>query len=142
MGNPIVKLEGEYLIWSTIVDSFVTFGMTLEGLEECIREEYGNEGARELPRRLARVEEKGTSAYDDESAEDTILVNRAGPNEGPLHREEIVEFFVRRKEIPLPATLAEMRSASVPCSGVVADGDTCIECWGSGVLYPKARPCT
>ncbi len=90
MGNPIVKLEGKYLVWSTVCDAPVTPGMTLGELEEYVRFRYGQQGLADLPARLARVEAKGTSSMDDSSAEETIWLNRAGADETCLSRSQIV----------------------------------------------------
>jgi len=80
--NPEDDADRRLLEWSTVVDAPVTYGMREDEFTDYYQAEYGNEGMRELPARMARVREKGTSAYDDESWEDTALVcNRAGPDE-------------------------------------------------------------
>ena len=94
MGQHIVKLEGKYLLWSTIVDAPITYGMTLTELKAYVKEESGNEGLRELPKRLERVEQKGTSALNRDSADDTIWLNRAGKDETRLTRAEFVATYV------------------------------------------------
>src|SRR5947207_6910530 len=85
MPDYIVKLPeaGErcYLIWSTIFDASITHGRTRTELESFIKNEYGREGLDRLPERLRRVETKGTSAFGDKDADDTISNNRAGPND-------------------------------------------------------------
>ena len=141
MGGPIVKLEGSYLVWSTVSDAPVAFGMTRDELEAWHRDEYGRHGA--FAQRMERVDTTGTSfcAYGVRSAEDTIWLNRAGPNEARLHREEIVEFYVRRHEAPTAEALAEMREGAVACSPCgFADGGRFCACWGSGVRYPGKDP--
>lgn len=150
MGNPIVKLEGSYLIWSTIVDAPITFGGTRKQLEARIREEHGRRGVEELVARLERVEAKGTSSRHDESADDTIFLNRAGPREAPLAREEIVEFYVRRKEEPTEKSLAEFRQSAgaqqcqnEECLAFREDRSDCgpaCPCWHSGWWYPGKEP--
>jgi len=95
MGQHIVKLEKEgheprYLIWSTIVDAPVTYGMPLKELKSFYRDEYGRRDFElNFDDRMKRVHEKGTSAHMDRNASETILVNRAGPNETELTHEEI-----------------------------------------------------
>lgn len=137
MGNPIVKLEGKYLVWSTISDSPVTYGLTRVELCQYVKEEDGRRGLEGLARRLERVEQKGTSSFDDENADDTIWLNRAGPDETPLHREEIIEFFVRRREAPTKATLAAFRKGlercGPTCPAIERDGcaGMCERCWGT-----------
>lgn len=84
MGQFIVKLRNHYLIWSSVVDAPICVCENETDVAEYIREKYGNEGLRELPRRMERVKAKGTSAHDDDSALDTIWLNRAGPDESTL----------------------------------------------------------
>jgi hypothetical protein len=80
--NPEDDADRRLLEWSTIVDAPVTYGMDEAEFTTYYRSEYGNDGMREFPSRMARVREKGTSAYDDDSWESTALVcNRAGPDE-------------------------------------------------------------
>ncbi len=140
MGRPIVKLADHYIEWSTIADGPGSYGMTLEELTDYVREEQGNEGLRELPKRLARIDAKGTSSFDDKSAEDTIWLNRAGPGEKPLHVAEIIEFYVRRKEEPTPATLKAFRKGlpkcGPKCESIVRNGcgGFCRKCWGTGYV--------
>jgi hypothetical protein len=94
MGQFIVKLAGKYLVWSTIVDAPVSYGMDEAELREWIKDEYGEQGLRDLPARLARVEKKGTSALTYESAERTIWFNRAGPNETQLTVPQIIAEYI------------------------------------------------
>jgi hypothetical protein len=137
VGRFLVKLDDSYLEWSTISDGPCTYGMTLDELREYVRAEQGNEGLRELPRRLARVEAKGTSAFDAENADDVIWLNRAGPQETPLHREEIIEFYVRRKEPPTAETLSAFRTGLARCGTACPQridkdyGAWCERCWGT-----------
>ena len=93
MGQFIVKLKEHYLIWSTIADAPLTYGMTRDELTEWTRDEYGKKGLEELPARLARVDAKGTSAHREESAVSTIWLNRAGPNESCLTIEGIYRHY-------------------------------------------------
>ena len=93
MGKFIVKIKDYYLEWSTIVDGPVTFGMKIEDFKRYYRDMYGEEVMRELPLRLERVEQKGTSAIDHEDINDTIRFNRAGPREGILRINEIYKAY-------------------------------------------------
>lgn len=99
MGKFIAKIDGKYLEWSTVVDAPVTYGMTLEEFEDYYRQQYGEQGMRGLPDRLARVETKGSSAHptawDDGSLESLIACNRAGPDETELTLEEIAAAYCR-----------------------------------------------
>lgn len=137
MGNPIVKLEGKYLVWSTVSDSPITYGLTLAELRRYVKEEDGRRGLEDLARRLERVEQKGTSSHLDANADDTIWLNRAGPDETSLHREEIIEFFVRRRKAPTKATLAAFRKGlercGPTCPAIERDGcaGMCKRCWGT-----------
>jgi hypothetical protein len=96
MGQFIVKLGGKYLVWSTIVDAPITYGMDEAELQEWVKDEYGQQGLRDLPARMERVEQKGTSALTIESAERTVWFNRAGPGESQLTVEQIIEQYVTR----------------------------------------------
>jgi len=99
MGKFIVKLGEHYLEWSTVVDAPVTFGMSLAEFKEYYRWENGERGMKELVARLERVEKKGTSSFTDVDAEDTISINRAGPNETELTRHEIHQAYCLRKPV-------------------------------------------
>ena len=89
MGRFIVKLRDRYFEWSTSVDAPVTYGMTADELREHIRDEYGNQGLRELPERLARVERTGCSAHDGRTAASVIRFNRAGDGETTLTEAQL-----------------------------------------------------
>jgi hypothetical protein len=115
MGQFIVKLKEHYLMWSTIVDAPISEGMNLKQLKRWIRSRYGQEGINELPARLARVDKKGTSSFDEESAESTIWLNRAGPEERPMtivgiyHRYCLGEDM--RDEWLVPQEIADMEDS-------------------------------
>ena len=83
MGQFIVKVTApdgpRYLEWSTIVDAPVTYGMTLAEFRRHYRREYGASGMRELPERLAFVEN-----------------NRAGAGETCLTLAQIVDHYCVR----------------------------------------------
>ena len=91
MGQGIVKLNGKYMIWSTVVDAPITRLMTREQLEEHVRFEDGERGVRELPERMKRADTKGTSFFDYDSAEKVVSHNRSGPDESCLTIEELIE---------------------------------------------------
>ena len=92
MGQGIVKLNGKYMIWSTVVDAPITRLMTREQLEEHVRFEDGERGIRELPERLERADTNGTSFYRG-SAESVVRFNRAGPGESCLTIKELIEKY-------------------------------------------------
>lgn len=97
MGRPLIRVETEhgerFLQWSTIVDAPVSYGMTEDQLREYIKEEYGNEGLRDLAGRIARCREKGTSSFVHESLGEMLWLNRAGPDETEATLEEIIAQY-------------------------------------------------
>lgn len=97
MGRTIVKLQkGEevrYIVWSSVVDAPVTYGLTYEELEEHIRFEQGQEGMDALSSRMGRVYQYGTSSWDEESPEELMAFNRAGEKESCLTFDEIVQKY-------------------------------------------------
>ena len=95
MGRYIIKIDDLYFEWSTIVDAPVTWGMTENELVEHIRFRYGQEGIDELPKRLSRVQQNGTSAYGL-TLDELIVGNRSGDNETPLSKEELYKKFSNR----------------------------------------------
>lgn len=106
MGRSICKIphggKDYYLIWSTVVDSFVTFGMELEEFTAWMREEEGNRYMEAThPARMERVEKYGTSSRMDNSVEEVIGCNRCGPGEERLSMEGIIYLFItmRGKEV-------------------------------------------
>ena len=101
--------EIRYIEWSTVVDAPVTYGMTRDELEAYIREEYGREGERALPARLARLDAKGTSSHIYDSADDVMSVNRAGPDETELTPAEIVAAYWDPPVSPAPVAAAAPR---------------------------------
>lgn len=93
MGRTLIKLKEFYLEWSSIIDAPLTFGMGLDELKTYIKDEYGEQGLRDLEVRLVRVEEKGTSEFDAADVVDTIWFNRAGPNERRATIEGIYQHY-------------------------------------------------
>lgn len=99
MGSCLIKLvrgrKVRYLEWSSVVDAPTTYGMTLRELKAHIKFKYGNEGVRELPQRLARLEMNGgCSSMDGGTAEDMIAWNRAGKGETQLTQDQIWDMYV------------------------------------------------
>jgi hypothetical protein len=97
MGRMIIKIKDMYLEWSTIFDGPATYGMTLDELEEYIKEEYGNEGLRKLPERLRRVEKFGTSRWPRASVEEVVDSNKAGEGEASLTLDEIYRDYCENR---------------------------------------------
>lgn len=98
MGRYIIKIKDQYLEWSTVVDAPVTYGMSLTEFEEFTKEEYGQHGLMELPKRLERVERKGTSSMMDSSLESLVSYNRAGENSTCITLDEIYERYCVKRE--------------------------------------------
>lgn len=103
MPRYIVKLsdgsDSWYMEWSTIVDAPVSDGMSLEDFRKYYRDMYGSYEYGSLEDRLARVEEKGTSALNGyASADEVISWNRAGPRETKLTKAQIIETFCKKKD--------------------------------------------
>jgi hypothetical protein len=122
------------------MDSPVTFGMTRKEFEQYFQEEYGRSSMDELQGRMVRVDARGTSSHhdDDECVDDTIWLNRAGPKEQILHREEIIEFYVRRRVEPTENELAKVREGLVRCGPECPQRPEktgsfrwCRRCWGT-----------
>lgn len=103
MPRYIVKLNDPktkkdyYMEWSTVVDTPVTNGMSLEEFNEYYKNEYGNQGMEKLPERMVRVEETGCSARFDD-VDGLIYCNRAGGGEKHLSRNEILENYCRNRK--------------------------------------------
>ena len=87
--NPNDDADRRLLVWSTFGDAPITYGMSSAAFAEYTRIEDGEQGLRELPERMARVREKGTSSHVHASWLDVIECNRAGPNETDLSPAEI-----------------------------------------------------
>lgn len=102
MPSVIVKLDGKYLEWSSVVDAPTTYGMTRDAFEVWYRDKYGRVSMVDFERRMARVEAKGTSCMDASSVDELVAGNRAGVEETELSMEQIVEHYVHRRcELPL-----------------------------------------
>lgn len=105
MPRYIVKLDGKYLEWSSVVDAPVTFGMSLEEFKAYYQDAYGRgdpSAASHLESRLERVEATGTSSHVHESADDVIAFNRAGRGETLLMKQQIIDYYVHRKGDGIP----------------------------------------
>jgi hypothetical protein len=100
MGQFIVKLEGKYFEWSTIVDGPITNPMSLDELKALVGERDGSRGLADLDSRLERVERTGFSLHDRSySLESLLCCNRCGPGERPFTEQELRAWA--RGEMPL-----------------------------------------
>lgn len=104
MGQFIVKLEGKYFVWSTVVDCPVTAPMSLDELKAYVREQDGARGIADLGSRLDRVEQTGFSLNDRTySLESLLCCNRCGPGEQPFTEAQL-RAWARGDEMPLRGT--------------------------------------
>lgn len=103
MGRCIAYHDGLFLEWSSVVDAPVTFGMTEAELRKHIAEHYGTEGLRVADSRIERAKRVGTSYLDNnESFDDLVSFNRAGPNETQLTKEQLIRIYMVEKRNPDP----------------------------------------
>lgn len=85
-----------YMEWSTVVDAPISYGGTLEEFQEYYKEKYGNQGMKDLPSRMERVEATGSSCHFDTNGIDHYFnYNTAGENGTTLTKEEILEEYCR-----------------------------------------------
>jgi hypothetical protein len=91
MPKYIVHYEGKFFDWSTIVDAPTSYAMTREEYEKEYLLEYGRKGVEQLPERLERAIQNGTSSHRKMSFAELITGNRAGPNESEASIEEILK---------------------------------------------------
>lgn len=86
MARFILHHDGGYNVWSTIVDApLYDSALTLAQLRDA--EPVTDE-------RLARAHDKGCSALSGETLDGCIAVNRAGPDETQLSRDEFIGRFL------------------------------------------------
>lgn len=89
MGRYVVKHGDMVLVWSSIVDAPITMGMTLDELRAWWREEYGRSGLADLERDI----KGGLPELADE-----VCVNRAGAGETQMSLEQLVDYYVVRRD--------------------------------------------
>jgi hypothetical protein len=90
----ILHKDGAYNLYSWRADgpmytSALTLGQLKRALTEC------SEGLDDFDARVARAQQKGTSSHLEDSLEDTISDNRAGPNGTVMPVEEFISRFMR-----------------------------------------------
>lgn len=93
MPRYILKLDDLYCEWSTIVDAPVTAFMPLDKFKAYYRNEYGEDGMRNLDSRMARVDRKGVSSLIHDSPGELIAGNRAGKGESELSKKELLRQY-------------------------------------------------
>ena len=95
MGTIICHHEGRYNIYSTFSDEFYfESSISLDELKAYLKEENEKRFLRELDERLERAHEKGTSAFPDNSLEDTLCCNSAGKNGRSLSFKTCIKRFL------------------------------------------------
>lgn len=95
MSQIIVHHKGAYNIYGTISDgAYFESALTLKQLKIYIKKELGEQGLRNLPQRLERAHQNGTSSIIDESLEDVLLLNRAGKNERHMSTKAFIKKFL------------------------------------------------
>lgn len=95
MAQIILHKDGAYNIYSTIMDApLFESALSLLQLKEYIKDEFGEDGLRNLYRRLERAHEIGCSAYDASDLEDCLCCNRAGKNEKTLSYKEFIKKYL------------------------------------------------
>lgn len=115
MGWTILKIaehpvEERFIIWSSITDSPITFACTHDQVIAFYEEEARKNAHKEATAALARAHARGSSSMAGSTLQSMASFNRAGPKESQLTEDEILEFYVRRKEDPTAEALAEYRS--------------------------------
>lgn len=116
----IIHRNGLFFEWSTVIDAPVTCAMTREEYEAHYQNMHGLLGMRELPDRLERAVESGTSSRGRSSVEDMVAGNRAGEDESELSFDAVIEMVIdSRTEFGLPP-LAEPVDRNLAGSPLVA----------------------
>lgn len=116
MAHVVLKIaehpvEERFIIWSTGTDSPITFACTHDQVIAFYEEEARQAAHKEATTALARAHARGTSSMGGSTFATLASINRAGPKESQLTEDEILEFYVRRKEDPTPKALAEYRAS-------------------------------
>lgn len=103
MGHIVVKIgDDRYLVWSTVVDAPITYGMSRGEMKEHLSERTPVEldlALEQAERRLVRADDHGTSSMmGHESAEELMTFNRAGPGKSCLPVEDLIRQFWSRPD--------------------------------------------
>lgn len=96
MSHYILYYQGRYNVYSTGSESPVfNRSVSREELVEYIRKKEGQDGLDELPQRLKRAFETGSSVIGEgEDLESAIICNRAGPDETNLSLPDFITKFL------------------------------------------------
>jgi len=94
MAHYIIKLtrgdKSWYLVWSTIVDAPITYGMKLDAFK---RRHLSSDIAKNFEARMALVEKIGVDHEEYKSMDGILSGNRAGPAETCLTKDEIIDDY-------------------------------------------------
>lgn len=91
----IVKLpNGNYLVWSSVADAPLSYGLPSDAFADFARDEYGHifNGA-SLETKMALADRLGSSRPGYETLEELIAGNCAGIDGSSLTLDEIVEVY-------------------------------------------------
>jgi hypothetical protein len=114
MGKAIFRVddngEERFLVWLSTVNAPATFACTPEEIIEIFVEDAREDATWMAKNMIDRARATGSSSrMGYVTLADVVAANRAGPNGSALTEDEIVEFYVRRKEEPTKATLTAYR---------------------------------
>jgi hypothetical protein len=94
MPNYIIHKDGAYNFYTTITEgACYQEALTLEEVHDITRQQYGEEGLKELPARLERAHRTGCSGHDW-TLDDCIESNRQGSSETTMPREEFIRRYL------------------------------------------------
>lgn len=93
MPRYIIHKDGVFNVFSTIVDACIYHPMHREQIEQWLAEQAATS---EIARAqvMERALQKGTSSTMYDSLEETVALNRAGPNETCIPFDEFVALFL------------------------------------------------
>ena len=100
MGEAICHHEGSYLIWSSVTDCPVVYDCTEQDVRDYVLRKHGEDGMRDIDRRLERARAIGTSSMIDKSLRDMVLFNHAGPDGEEIPYEDVIRFYFVEKRPP------------------------------------------
>lgn len=95
MSEVICFYKDKYNIYGTVSDGFFfDKGLTLSELVSYIKEEYGNRGLENLPRRLERAHTYGHSGIQGCTLDSFLECNLAGEGQQHISFQECINKFL------------------------------------------------
>lgn len=92
MARGFIKLNGMYVIWSTVVDAPITRPMDRDqALKEALF--HGWWSREDAEQSLRRADDRGVSFAGFDNLDDLLVANRAGPGETCLTKDELIAVF-------------------------------------------------